>query len=121
MLEGGCPLGILQFLRVAGSELGEQFRDVAIPLPQSRGRGDGFAPFVQVSPVLAQSTRPEPVNQDPRAVGGPRLVVYTADDDRRPVNHRLRRPISLSGLNCVCLTVRLHIVGGLSVAARRAR
>src|ERR671921_791866 len=50
-----------------------------IPPAQRRRRGDLLAPLVEVGPVLAQATWPEPVDQHSGAVPRPALVVDAAD------------------------------------------
>jgi hypothetical protein len=63
MGEGGGVLRIVQLGAIAAGELGVPVGIMAVPLTQLGRRRDLFALVVEVSPLLAQSPRPEPIDQ----------------------------------------------------------
>jgi hypothetical protein len=64
-----------QFCPIPVGELGKAPRVVAIPAPQLVRGGDVGHPGVQGCGVLAQSARPQSVDQQASAVGRVRIVV----------------------------------------------
>jgi predicted ArsR family transcriptional regulator len=80
--------GIIEFRDVAAAEFGELGGIVTVPGPQFPGRRHVLRPLIQPRGVLAQSARPDPVDEHPGAVLGGRRVIDPAHPDPRDGWHR---------------------------------
>src|SRR5690606_24841192 len=66
---------LLQFLGVAAQKLRPALRPMAEPFAQLRARRELLAPFIDGGALLAQTARPQPVDENAQAVLRGRRVI----------------------------------------------
>ena len=81
VLDGCLVLSVIEFGPVAPRKLVELPRIVAVPLAQLRRRCNVLAPFIEMSPLLAEPARPQAIDKYPLARRGERLLVDARERD----------------------------------------
>jgi hypothetical protein len=76
LVQRGCPLRRLQFCCVPGGELVEPFGLMCVPLAQLGGRRDLRNSPTDARVSLAETTRPQPVDQYSLTIVGSRILVH---------------------------------------------
>jgi hypothetical protein len=104
--ERGGALWIAELGAIAARELGVPVGIVAVPFPQLGGGRDLFAPVVKAGPLLAETPRPEPVDEHSLPIIGLWRVVHPTDLRM----HCPRHPRLLDRSHP--LSIRRLIVGG---------